>query len=89
MKIPKITIKFDRLLHQTEKAYLVEIDTLENVFELRSYVGEKLDKLQRCTTDKEALIIQAQMVELVNYELERLATNEKTLQEQLIELGYS
>lgn len=67
----------------------VEIDTLENVFELRSYVGDKLDKLQRCTTDKEVLIIQAQMVNLVNYELERLATNEKTLQEQLIELGYS
>ena len=67
----------------------VEIDTLENVFELRSYVGDKLDKLQRCTTDKEVLIIQAQMVNLVNYELEKLATNEKTLQEQLIELGYS
>ena len=67
----------------------VEIDTLENVFELRSYVGDKLDKLQRCTTDKEVLIIQAQMVNIVNYELERLATNEKTLQEQLIELGYS
>ena len=67
----------------------VEIDTFENVFELRSYIGEKLDKLQRCTTDKEVLIIQAQMVNLVNYELERLATNEKTLQEQLIELGYS
>ena len=67
----------------------VEIDTFENVFELRSYVGEKLDKLQRCTTDKEVLIIQAQMANIVNYELEKLATNEKTLQEQLIELGYS
>jgi hypothetical protein len=67
----------------------VEIDTLENVFELRSYVGDKLDKLQRCTTDKEVLIIQAQMANIVNYELEKLATNEKTLQEQLIELGYS
>ena len=67
----------------------VEIDTFENVFELRSYIGEKLDKLQRCTTDKEVLIIQAQMANIVNYELERLATNEKTLQEQLIELGYS
>ena len=67
----------------------VEIDILENVFELRSYVGEKLDKLQRCTTDKEVLIIQAQMANIVNYELEKLATNEKTLQEQLIELGYS
>ncbi len=67
----------------------VEIDTFENVFELRSYVGDKLDKLQRCTTDKEVLIIQAQMANIVNYELEKLATNEKTLQEQLIELGYS
>ena len=67
----------------------VEIDFLENVFELRSYIGEKLDKLQRCTTDKEVLIIQAQMANIVNYELEKLATNEKTLQEQLIELGYS
>lgn len=67
----------------------VEIDILENVFELRSYVGDKLDKLQRCTTDKEVLIIQAQMANIVNYELEKLATNEKTLQEQLIELGYS
>lgn len=67
----------------------VEIDTLENVFELRSYIGDKLDKLQRCTTDKEVLIIQAQMVNIVNYELEKLATNEKSLQEQLIELGYS
>jgi len=67
----------------------VEIDTWENVFELRSYVGDKLDKLQRCTTDKEVLIIQAQMVELVKHELEKLATNEKSLQEQLIELGYS
>ena len=61
----------------------VEIDILENVFELRSYVGDKLDKLQRCTTDKEVLIIQAQMANIVNYELEKLATNEKTLQEQL------
>ena len=67
----------------------VEIDKFENVFELRSYVGEKLDKLQRCTTDKEVLIIKAQMANIVNYELEKLATNEKTLQEQLIELGYS
>ena len=45
----------------------VEIDTFENVFELRSYIGEKLDKLQRCTTDKEVLIIQAQMANIVNY----------------------
>jgi len=68
---------------------LVNIEFLENSFELSSYVSDVLQRNQKCTTAQEVLIIQGQMVADTQIKIEKLATNEKALEEKLIDLGYN